>query len=231
MSTDLIRYDLLVQDAMRGVMRRVLSDVALTGALPGEHHFTITFRTTAPDVRISRRLSEQWPVEMTIILQYQFSNLVVDEEGFSVGLSFRNVPEQLYVPFAAVTGFFDPAVDFGLTFGVEDPDEEDEDDDAEAPQPRSGPQLVASQPAAQIALAREPSATQDDSASAARVGASDARPGDARPGDAKAPAAKAPAAKAPSPDKPAAETPAAETQDIAGGDSKIVSIDAFRKKH
>jgi hypothetical protein len=120
MATDLIRYDLLVQDAMREVLRKVLGDVAESGCLPGEHHFTISFRTHAPGVRISKRLAEQWPQEMTIILQHQFSNLTVDERGFGVGLSFRSIPEQLYIPFNAVTGFFDPSVDFGLKFETVD---------------------------------------------------------------------------------------------------------------
>ncbi|MBG0810054.1 hypothetical protein IY145_11765 [Methylosinus sp. H3A] len=120
MSTDLIRYDLLVQDALRGVMRKVLADAAAAGRLPGDHHFTISFRTKALGVRISKRLAEQWPQEMTIILQHQYSNLVVDERGFSVGLSFRSIPEQLYVPFDAVTVFSDPSVDFGLKWEVDE---------------------------------------------------------------------------------------------------------------
>ena len=90
MTADIIRYDLLVQDAMRGVMRKVLSDVADNGGLPGEHHFTISFLTQAPGVEISRRLAEQWPHELTIILQHQYSNLEVDAEGFGVTLSFRS---------------------------------------------------------------------------------------------------------------------------------------------
>jgi hypothetical protein len=118
MAIDLIRYDLLVQDAMRDVLRKVLTDVAETGSLPGDHHFTISFRTRTPGVKISKRLAEQWPQEMTIILQHQFSNLTVDERGFGVGLSFRSIPEQLYIPFDAVTGFFDPSVEFGLKFEI-----------------------------------------------------------------------------------------------------------------
>ena len=120
MTADIIRYDLLVQDAMRGVMRKVLSDVAENGYLPGEHHFTISFLTQAPGVEISRRLAEQWPHELTIILQHQYSNLEVDAEGFGVTLSFRSMPEHLYIPFSAVTGFFDPSVEFGLRFETAD---------------------------------------------------------------------------------------------------------------
>jgi len=143
MAKDIIRYDLLVQDAMRGVMRKVLGDVAESGYLPGDHHFTISFRTDAPGVTISRRLAEQWPSELTIILQHQWSNLEVDEEGFGVTLSFRSVAEHLYVPFSAVTGFFDPAVEFGLRFeSAEDALEEGEEEDAPSP----GPSLVAKTP-------------------------------------------------------------------------------------
>lgn len=143
MSTDLIRYDLLVQDAMRGVVRRVLGDVAASGYLPGEHHFTISFRTDAPGVKISRRLAEQWPQELTIILQHQFSNLEVDETGFGVTLSFRSIPEHLYIPYAAITGFYDPSVEFGLRFEAADMDEEEDDEDEEIEAtPRPGPRAL-----------------------------------------------------------------------------------------
>jgi uncharacterized protein len=135
MATDLIRYDLLVQDAMRGVVRRVLSDVAANGELPGEHHFTISFRTDAPGVKMSRRLAEQWPHELTIILQHQYSNLLVDEEGFGVTLSFRSVPEHLYIPYASITGFYDPSVEFGLRFEIAEDEEEEEEEEAAPPRP------------------------------------------------------------------------------------------------
>jgi len=135
MATDLIRYDLLVQDAMRGVVRRVLSDVSANGELPGEHHFTISFRTDAPGVKMSRRLAEQWPHELTIILQHQYSNLLVEEEGFGVTLSFRSVPEHLYIPYASITGFYDPSVEFGLRFEIADDEEEEEEEEAAPPRP------------------------------------------------------------------------------------------------
>jgi hypothetical protein len=133
MAADIIRYDLLVQDAMRGVMRKVLSDVAENGYLPGEHHFTISFLTHAPGVEISRRLAEQWPHELTIILQHQYSNLEVDTEGFGVTLSFRSMPEHLYIPFSAVTGFFDPSVEFGLRFETADEAPAAEETDSPSP--------------------------------------------------------------------------------------------------
>lgn len=117
MSDDHIRYDILAQEALRGVMRKVLSEVARTG-LPGNHHFFITFLTGAPGVRVSTRLRERYPEQMTIVLQYQFWDLKVTETGFEIGLSFSDVPEKLEVPFAAVRGFYDPSVNFELEFDV-----------------------------------------------------------------------------------------------------------------
>lgn len=121
MATDHIRYDLLVQEAFRGIFRKVLIDAAQHG-LPGEHHFYITFKTGAPGVVMSDRLRAEYPEQMTIILQHQFWDLKVHDSGFEVGLSFRRVPEKLEIPFAAVTGFFDPSVNFGAEFTAEDAD-------------------------------------------------------------------------------------------------------------
>lgn len=118
MAEDLIRYDILAQEALRGVVRKVLSEVARTG-LPGEHHFFISFVTKAPGVRIGQRLMEQYDKEMTIVLQNQFGNLKVSETGFEVELSFDGRPELLVIPFSAIKGFFDPSVQFGLQFDVE----------------------------------------------------------------------------------------------------------------
>src|SRR4051812_3994879 len=118
MAVDHFRYDLLAQEALRGVVRRVLAEAAKSG-LPGEHHFYLTFHTRAPGVAISPRLAAQHPQEMTIVLQHQFWDLAVGEEGFEVGLSFKGVPERLVVPFAAITGFFDPSVQFGLQFATD----------------------------------------------------------------------------------------------------------------
>ncbi len=144
MSTDLIRYDLLAQEALRGVVRRVLEDVARTG-VPGEHHFYISFNTEFPGVRISPRLREKYPEEMTVILQHQFWDLIVSEHAFEVGLSFSNVPEKLYVPFDAITGFFDPSVKFGLKF--EPINQTTEEKPAKAHAPRELPRGAASEPA------------------------------------------------------------------------------------
>ena len=121
MATDHIRYDLLAQEALRGVVRTVLADVAKKG-LPGEHHFKITFSTTAPGVELSERMSERYPQEMTIVLQYQFWDLTVADERFEVGLSFGGVPERIVIPFDAISAFFDPSVQFGFQFELVDVD-------------------------------------------------------------------------------------------------------------
>jgi len=144
MSTDLIRYDLLAQEALRGVVRRVLEDVVRTG-VPGEHHFYISFNTEFPGVRISPRLREKYPEEMTVILQHQFWDLTVTEHGFDVALSFSNVPEKLYVPFDSITGFFDPSVKFGLKFETLAQPREDEKA-ARSPAGRDAPRGAGSEP-------------------------------------------------------------------------------------
>jgi hypothetical protein len=115
MAVDHIRYDLLTQDAMRGVVRRVLKDAAAKG-LSGEHHFFVSFATQMPGVKLSPRLRAQYAEEMTIVLQHQFWDLTVNDDAFEVGLSFNGIPERLTVPFAAIKGFFDPSVNFGLQF-------------------------------------------------------------------------------------------------------------------
>ena len=115
MATDHIRYDVLARDALRGVLRRVLTDAAAHG-LPGEHHFFITFLSKAEGVKLSPRLLAQYPEEMTIILQHQFWDLVVSEDRFEVGLSFGGIPERLVVPFNAIKSFFDPSVPFNVAF-------------------------------------------------------------------------------------------------------------------
>ena len=119
MATDHIRYDVLARDALRGVLRRVLTDAAEHG-LPGEHHFFITFLSTAEGVKLSPRLLAQYPEEMTVILQHQFWDLTVTEDRFEVGLSFGGIPERLVVPFHSIKSFFDPSVQFGLQFEPQD---------------------------------------------------------------------------------------------------------------
>ena len=126
MSDDDLRYDVMVEDALRGVVRRALK-VAASRGLPGDHHFYITFLTTHPGVKIPAHLHERYPNEMTIVLQFQFWGLEIEEESFRVTLSFNDKPERLHIPFAAIKAFADPSVRFGLQFdGVGDEDEEEE---------------------------------------------------------------------------------------------------------
>ncbi|CAN5750281.1 SspB family protein [soil metagenome] len=126
----LIPYDEIVQEALRAVVGRVLGSVAENGGLPGDHHFYITFKTQAAGVDIPQRLIERFPDEMTIVMQNRYWDLLVDDTGFSIGLSFNQVPSKLVIPYAAVTGFHDPSVNFELRFhaqeGPEGPDPHDE---------------------------------------------------------------------------------------------------------
>jgi uncharacterized protein len=116
----LIPYDEIVQEALRAVVGRVLGQIVAEGGhLPGAHHFYITFKTQAPGVDIPVHLLQRFPDEMTIVLENRFWDLSVREDGFSVGLSFNQVGSMLHVPFAAITAFVDPSVDFGLQFHVE----------------------------------------------------------------------------------------------------------------
>lgn len=123
-----IDYGNLMHDAMRGLIRKVLDDVAENG-LPGAHHFFITFDTRHPDVKIADWLAERYPGDMTIVLQHWFEDLEVDDDGFSVTLNFGDSPERLHVPFDAIRTFVDPSVEFGLRFEATE-DEADDDDDA-----------------------------------------------------------------------------------------------------
>jgi uncharacterized protein len=149
MAFDHIRYDVLAQAALRGVVRTVLADVAKNG-LPGEHHFKITFSTASPGVRLSERMRAQYPQDMTIVLQHQFWDLTVTEQAFEVGLSFGGIPERVGVPFEAVTAFYDPAVQFGFQFEAVD-----EGAAAEAP---AAPQTVdkAAAPASALTAGERP---------------------------------------------------------------------------
>ena len=118
----LIPYDEIVQEALRAVVGRVLGSIASSGDLPGDHHFYITFKTQAAGVDIPKRLSDRFPDEMTIVIQHRFWDLKVDDKGFSVGLSFNQVPSLLVIPFSAITGFHDPAVNFELRFQAQEED-------------------------------------------------------------------------------------------------------------
>ena len=133
----LIPYDEIVQEALREVVGRVLHEVEKTGGLPGAHHFYITFKTRAVGVEIPKHLAERFPDEMTIVIQHRFWDLKVDDDGFSVGLSFGGIASLLVVPFAAITDFVDPAVDFSLKFHATGDDE-----DAEHDAPQNDPPLA-----------------------------------------------------------------------------------------
>lgn len=241
MSVDLIRYDLLVQDALRGVVGRVLTDVARDG-LPGDHHLYLSFDTCAPGVRLSPRLKERYPEEMTIVLQHQFWDLVVTDQFFEVGLSFNGIPERLHIPFAALKGFFDPSVKFGLQF---EPMAEEEEDDEGA---EDGAGEAAPAPVTEIRPTSVPSTR------APRPAGSDAKVDATPEADTTAPKPARPAAARPA--QPAAPTAAkvkptdaardAKDADAAGeatpavdegapkeggaGGAQVVRLDAFRKK-
>jgi hypothetical protein len=199
-----INYEALAQDAIRGIVRTVLGRVAKSGALPGNHHFYISFDTKAPGVGLSPRLRERYPEEMTIVLQHRFSNLTVNERQFEVGLSFDGVPERLVVPFAAVKVFFDPSVPYGLQFeggeAITDSMNELGGEAAEA----SGPRRV-------------------------RKSASRAEPGsDAPQKKTRAPRKTKPAKTGEAaPDRPRL---AASQPDLPANDTKIIQLDKFRKK-
>lgn len=197
---DLIRYDVMVQEALIGVVRKVLQDAARHG-LPGEHHFYITFRSQGPGVKISQRLTEKYPDEMTIVLQHQFWDLLVGEHSFEVGLSFGGVAEKLFVPFDALTGFYDPSVQFGLKFT---PDETTADNDAgEEDEEEAAPEVQgkAEKPATGKAAAKSESEKP-----AGRKKKTEAEPAKS----------EEPAPEADEPPPP--------------GGAQVVSLEAFRKK-
>ena len=209
---DLIRYDLLVQDALRGVVRQVLTEVARNG-LQGEHHFFITFKTATPGLRLSNRMRERYPDEMTIILQHQFWGLTVTDGGFEVGLSFNNMPERLSVPFAAITMFQDPSVNFGLKFDVRDA--------APAlPEPPEKPIMVEGP---KTAPTKRALATVEGDRAAAR-GAAEPAPKSAGK------TSERPAADKPKPVLTKVPDKTDDTGPGPKGGPKVVSIDAFRKK-
>lgn len=114
--TDYIGYEALSQAAMRGVVREALRKGKTNGGLPGEHHFYISFRTRAPGVKIAPHLVERFPEEMTIVIQHQYWDLEVHDAHFEIVLKFAGVPQHLVIPFAAISRFVDPSVNFGLAF-------------------------------------------------------------------------------------------------------------------
>lgn len=214
MSEDKIRYHVLVQDAVRGVIRGVLQRVQRRG-LPGDHHFYILFDTQAPGVGLSKRLKDYYPSEMTIVLQHQYQDLNVLDDRFEVRLYFNNIPERLVVPFSAIKSFIDPSVPYGLHLG---------------------PAAIVAQQArlpTEKPSAPSPAAEATDQESAA------APAGDGSAGPEGEPQEKTPKEKTPkektsqekTPETPVAALapprPAGAGQD---GGAKVVDLDRFRKK-
>ncbi len=138
----LIPYDEIVQDALRSVVQRVLERIDSEGGLPGNHHFYIAFRTRYPGVEMPKHLLERYPEEMTIVIQHRYWDLKIDNKHFEIGLSFNQVPAKLSIPFDAVTGFVDPAVDFTLQF----PPKEGEI----APEPEPAAPIVQGEPGSNV---------------------------------------------------------------------------------
>jgi hypothetical protein len=202
MPVDHLRYDLLTQDALRGVIRAVLTEAATKG-LPGEHHFFITFDTRAEGVEMSPRLKASYPQEMTIVLQHQFWDLKVTEDDFEVGLAFNGIPERLHIPLKAVKAFHDPAVQFGLQFTVE---------------PAAG---AAEQVPAVDRRKAKPAGKND-----AKPGL--AKPEATRPELAKPEASKPEPKAEPKRDEAAAEK--GKKDEPAGTSGEVVRLDRFRKK-
>lgn len=171
MTQDLIRYDVLVQEALRGVVRKVMGEIAKTG-LPGEHHFYVSFDTRHPGVRLSGRLRQRYPTEMTVVLQHQYWDLEVNDQWFEVNLSFSGIPERLHVPFNAVKGFVDPSVEFGLQFEVIAEGEEESDVPKLVPIEASD---IPSPPVAEVPIA-PPAAPEAAAETAVPEAAKDAAP-------------------------------------------------------
>jgi hypothetical protein len=212
MAVDHIRYDILAQEALRGVVRTVLVDAAKNG-LPGEHHFYISFDTRADGVRLSPRMLAQYPQEMTLVLQHQFWDLVVTEDGFEVGVSFSGIPERLAIPFAAIKGFFDPSVQFGLQFeeiGQAAGDAQEGDKASDRPNGGASDKAVGPETADKgRATARPPAEHKGASPTLAKVPI----PANPEPAD-------------PEPNK----TTSDEKSDKPAGGGEVVRLDRFRKK-
>ncbi len=243
MTQDLIRYDLLVQDALKGVVRKVLGDAAREG-LPGEHHFYVSFRTDFPGVRLSTRMREKYPQDMTIVLQHQFWDLSVTEHTLEVGLSFSGVPERLLIPFDALTGFFDPSVQFGLKFELQDPPALADSGDADsatdnavatlrpAPSPVNTPRGAGSEPdTAEPVQSGDESGemTQDDAAPKKATKSTSKSKTGKKTGE-KTTSKSDDKADADSADQGAGADSDGDTTDKTPG-AQVVSLDSFRKKN
>jgi hypothetical protein len=209
MSKDLIRYDLLVQDALKGVVRKVVGDAVKDG-LPGDHHFYVSFRTDFPGVRLSPRLREKYPEDMTIVLQHQFWDLAITEQFLEVGLSFSGVPERLFIPLDALTGFYDPSVQFGLKFEIQDQDAESGAHD-EKPAKGSSPTTLELQKKPPVPVTR--TAPKIPSRQSKPAGESDRSAAKSEKG------------------QKAGKTEAGKDKADDAASADVVSLDAFRKKN
>lgn len=214
-----IDYDALTQEALRGVVRKILMQVVARGGLPGEHHFYIAFNTQAPDVVMSRRLKEKYPDEMMIVLQHRFWDLAVTEEAFEVKLTFDGIPERLYVPFESIRVFFDPSVRFTLQFGEPGSGAEAQDGAPRRRKDADGRAGGRSRPRPQRART-EPEQPPQETAE---------QTGEGTPSP--APAVAPPTVFAPRPVAVPSSTPSpAESPAKEGGGAKVFSLDQFRKK-
>lgn len=222
-----IDYEGLAQEAMRGVVRKVLAGTAKSG-LAGDHHFYISFDTEAPGVSLSRRLKEKYPHEMTIVLQHRFWDLAVTEERFEVKLTFDGIPERLVVPFEAIKVFFDPSVRFGLQF--EDPNAGPEARAQSAGNTFEG--LSSRGGAGRASHTRKTNRPRKTGSAKPAATDGEATTAADRPEDAQAPtplAANASGKRAAATDDQAAGAAEAETPAKSSG-AEIVSLDKFRKK-
>ena len=226
-----IDYDALTQEALRGVVRKILTQVVAKGGLPGEHHFYVAFDTQAPGVGMSRRLKEKYPEEMMIVLQHRFWDLAVTEEAFEVKLTFDGIPERLFVPFEALRVFFDPSVRFTLQFG-------EAGDETQAGGPRRRREGAADGGARQGAERRgrtRPVRVRTDSAasaSAEQAAGDDAAAAQSETAPATPAVPNPPTVLAPRP-VAVPSVPAPATTDAASkenGSAKVFSLDQFRKK-
>lgn len=212
---DLIRYDVLTQEALRNVIRKVLEEVSVTG-LPGEHHFFITFSTNHPGVRLSARMRERYPEEMTIVIQHSFWDLKVSEHDFEIDLSFDDILERLRIPFDALKGFFDPHVKFGVQFDAEYLEaanaDEIQGDEEEGDNPDNLPQIAQTREMTKSPAAKVP---------VSKAGKTSGK---------KTKASKSKEKKAADTSEPQEPSEPQDTSEYDGG-AEIVSLDKFRKKH
>jgi hypothetical protein len=242
-----INYEALAQDAMRGLVRTVLKNIESDG-LPGEHHFYIAFDTQADGVDLSKRINEQYPQEMTIVLQHRFWDLAVRDEDFEVKLTFNGIPERLCVPFSAIKVFFDPSVPYGLQFEAPGSADDEAAHDSAGKTDGGVRATLSEVPAVPV-----PDSDSEDSsgpgrrapASVPTVGAARKKPKVAKtpaePADGKSDsdadeAATSDAKPLAAHDDPATDAPEAGADDAAANDeatppgAEVVQLDAFRKK-